>query len=89
MFLSKNEIWTVGLDEGAKPAQLIHAKGQAGDLRWSPDGAKLAFVTNRGDHAFVGVYDFTTKSLLYLDPSVDRDSDPVWSPDGKQVAFIR
>jgi dipeptidyl aminopeptidase/acylaminoacyl peptidase len=89
IFLRKNEIWSVGLEENAKPAQLIHTKGLAGELRWSPDGSKLAFVTNRTDHAFVGVYDFNAKSLQYLDASVDRDSNPVWSHDGKQVAFIR
>jgi dipeptidyl aminopeptidase/acylaminoacyl peptidase len=89
IFLRKNEIWSVGLEDNAKPEQLIHAKGLAGELRWSPDGSKLAFVTNRNEHAFIGVYDFTAKSLLYLDPSVDRDSNPVWSQDGKQVAFIR
>jgi dipeptidyl aminopeptidase/acylaminoacyl peptidase len=89
IFLRKNEIWSVSLEENAKPAQLIHAKGQANELRWSPVGSKLAFVTNRSEHAFVGVYDFNAKSLLYLDPSVDRDSNPVWSHDGKQVAFIR
>jgi len=89
VFLRKNEIWSVGIDGNAKPEQLIHAKGRADELRWSPDGSKLAFVTNRSEHAFVGVYDFNAKTLLYVDPSVDRDSNPVWSRDGKQVAFIR
>ncbi|HYL74965.1 MAG TPA: prolyl oligopeptidase family serine peptidase [Bryobacteraceae bacterium] len=88
-FLKKGEIWSAGLEDGAKPAQLIHAKGQAGELRWSPDGALLAFVSTRTDHAFIGVYNFAAKSLQYLDPSTDRDSNPVWSPDSKQVAFTR
>jgi dipeptidyl aminopeptidase/acylaminoacyl peptidase len=89
VFLRKDEIWTVGLEESAKASQLIHAKGQASDLRWSPDGSKLAYVSTRGDHSFIGVYNFGAQSITYLDPSVDRDSEPVWSPDSKQMAFIR
>jgi dipeptidyl aminopeptidase/acylaminoacyl peptidase len=89
VFLRKNEIWSCGLEDGAKPVQLIHAKGQAGELHWSPDGSQLSFVSSRTDHAFIGVYNASAKTLIYLDPSVDRDSNPVWSPDGKQIAFIR
>lgn len=89
VFLLKDEIWSLSLEEGAKPSQLIHSKGQATQLRWSPDGSKLAWVSTRRDHSFIGVYNFTAKSMTYLDPSVDRDSEPVWSPDSKQVAFIR
>src|SRR5207245_8074134 len=59
------------------------------EIEWSPDGAKLAFVSERVNHSFISVYDFAAKSLTYLDPSVDRDRSPVWSPDGKQIAFIR
>ncbi len=89
VFLRKDEIWSIGLDDGAKPAQLIHAKGQASQLRWSPDASKLAFVSTRGDHSFIAVYNVSEQSMLYLDPSVDRDSEAVWSPDSKQLAFIR
>jgi dipeptidyl aminopeptidase/acylaminoacyl peptidase len=72
-----------------KPTQLIHAKGNASELRWSPDGSRIAFITNRTDHALVSLYDFPSKTLRYLDASVDHDGNLVWSPDGKQVAFIR
>jgi dipeptidyl aminopeptidase/acylaminoacyl peptidase len=90
VFLRKDEIWSHFLDvTDARAFQLIHAKGQARDLRWSPDGSKLAYVTTRGDHSFIAVYNFNAKSITYLDPSVDRDSEPVWSPDSKQIAFIR
>ncbi|MGA2880235.1 MAG: prolyl oligopeptidase family serine peptidase [Bryobacteraceae bacterium] len=89
VFLRKDEIWSVALDGSATPSQLIHAKGQASQLRWSPDGSRLAFVSTRGDHSFITVYSVAAQSITYLDPSVDRDSQPVWSPDGKQLAFIR
>jgi len=88
-FLLKTQIWLTKLDGSGKPEQLIHANGELFTLRWSPDGSKLAFVSRRGDHGFVGVYDFAQKSLVYLDPSVDSDFEPAWSPDGKQIAFIR
>jgi dipeptidyl aminopeptidase/acylaminoacyl peptidase len=56
---------------------------------WSPDSRRIAFVSDRQDHAFVGVYEVAARRVTYLAPSVDRDSSPTWSPDSKQIAFIR
>ncbi len=89
VWIANGQVWSTSLDASAKPAQLIHARGTASDIVWSPDGSRLAFVSNRGDHALIAVYDVREKSLRFLDPSVDTDRSPVWSPDGKQLAFLR
>jgi dipeptidyl aminopeptidase/acylaminoacyl peptidase len=88
-YIFKDQVWLVKLASGAKPEQLIHDKGKCDSLDWSPDGSSLAFVSRRGDHSFVGVYNASSKGLNYLDPTVDHDSGPAWSPDGRQIAFLR
>jgi len=88
-YVFKDQVWLVKLAQGTKPEQLIHDKGKDSSLRWSPDGSHLAFVSRRGDHSFVVVYNVEGKSLVYLDPSVDQDSAPVWSLDSRQIAFLR
>jgi dipeptidyl aminopeptidase/acylaminoacyl peptidase len=71
------------------PQPLMDAHGSASALRPSPDGLRLAFVSSRGDHSFIGVFTFATKTLIYVDPGTGLDHDPVWSNDSKRIAFIR
>jgi dipeptidyl aminopeptidase/acylaminoacyl peptidase len=87
-FIYKSQVWLGRIEGSEKSVQLIHSKGESESLRWSPDGSRLAFVSRRGDHSLIGVYDFGSKAVRYLDPNVDRDFAPVWSPDSKQIAFI-
>ncbi|HUU37884.1 MAG TPA: prolyl oligopeptidase family serine peptidase [Candidatus Desulfaltia sp.] len=75
--------------EAPAPELLFKAAGRNGSPRWSPDGTRVAFVTNREDHSFVGVYDLKKNTITWMAPGVDRDSDPAWSPDGGQIAFCR
>jgi dipeptidyl aminopeptidase/acylaminoacyl peptidase len=89
VYLSRGQVWTTNVSGTAKPSQLFTIRGSAQALRWSPDGSKLAFVSARGDHSFVGVYDLAAKTMRYLDPSIDLDNNPTWSPDGTRIVFTR
>jgi dipeptidyl aminopeptidase/acylaminoacyl peptidase len=68
---------------------LFRAFGRNGNFVWSPDSRKIAFVSDRTDHSFIGIYDHTNRTITYINPGVDRDTSPTWLPDSKKIAFIR
>jgi len=92
-YVSHGQLWSIRLDDradpAAKPEQLLQTRGSSGQLRWSPNGAYLAFVSDRSDHSFIAVYTVATGTVIYLDPSTDLDAQPTWSPDSTRVAFLR
>lgn len=87
-YTKEQHVWTAPVGEG-KPERLFFDRGKNGELRWSPDGSRLAFVSDRGDHSFVGIFTAKNMPLVYLAPSTGRDLSPRWSPDGTRVAFVR
>ena len=89
VFVKDRGIWSVPLDGSTPAKRLFYARGDCNAPEWSHDGAKLAFVSNRGDHSFVGIYTNDSTPIVYIAPSTSRDSSPRWSPDGKRIAFVR
>lgn len=88
VFLRKGAVWTMKAD-GSEAKQLFADRGEDTSPTLSPDGKRLAFISNRGDHAFIGIAEGADNPLRFLSPSTGTDAAPIWSPDGTKLAFVR
>lgn len=88
-FIKGGQAYIVAIDGSAPARVLFSIKGTSSSLEWSPDGSKLAFVSDRSGHSFIGVYTSATTPVQWISPGFSQDNSPRWSPDGSQIAFIR
>ena len=88
-YLKKGQVWCLEINNQKEKGKEFQIRGSASSLRWSSDSKKLAFVSNRGDHSFIGVYNFNDKKITYLSPSLEKDTSPVWSKDNNRIAYIK
>ena len=80
------EIWLWERGSGAR--RLAAVTGEVQRLTWSPDGTRLLFADDRGDHGLIGLLDIATGKPAWLPPGLGYAVEPVFSPDGRQVSFI-
>lgn len=89
VFERARQLWSIAIDGSSPAKKLFDQRGSAGDAQFSPDGSRLAFVSGRGDHAFIGIFTDEATPILYVAPRTSRDGSPRWSGDGRQIAFVR
>ncbi len=81
-----SEIWTMRID-GSRLRQMTFGRHEDSSPVFSPDGARLIFVSDRGagsEQLFVMALDGGEARQLTSFPL--GLSDPVWSPDGRWIA---
>ena len=81
-------IWMVRADGSAPAKRLTSGRKRDVAPRWSPDGARLAFVSNREERPQLWSIDPTGGEPERLAETKSAVGAFSWSPDGRRIAFL-
>ena len=84
----RSAIWLAAVDGSSPPRQLTAGKKADGMPRWSPDGTRIAFTSNRdSDRKQLYVLPLDGGEPLCLTELKEDVERPAWSPDNSRIAF--
>jgi dipeptidyl aminopeptidase/acylaminoacyl peptidase len=91
----RTHLWVVDASTGRSTQITSGDDWNDTDPQWSPDGRRIAFVSNRTGKAFdenrntdVWVVDAAGGSPVKISDHDEADTSPRWSPDGRTIAFL-
>jgi len=73
--------------DGSDPTRLTSNESNDTLPAWSPDGRKIAFVSDRDGNREIYVMNADGNEQINLTRNPADDWTPTWSPDGKYIAF--
>ena len=84
---TRSAIWLVDINTGAQ-TPLVSTPGTQSALAWSPDGKRLAYVSNAGkERPQLLVRWMATGETARIAELTDAPQELTWSPDGRFIAF--
>ncbi|MFO8060681.1 MAG: S9 family peptidase [Bacillota bacterium] len=84
---TRTEIWTVSVREGT-PRRLTTGGKMNAMPRWSPDGLRVAFISDRTGKKQIHIIDPRGGEAAPVATEEEPLSAPEWSPDGGRIAFV-
>ena len=86
VFVSGGDIWTVSASGGTASILVSHPATESRP-KFSPDGKRLAFVSNRTGNGDIYVLNLETNDLSRITYDDSLDNLDAWSRDGKWLYF--
>jgi len=76
--------------DGSDQRNLTRNPAPDGGAAWSPDGRRIAFVSDRdgANNSEIYVMDADGSRQTRLTTAARGDTHPTWSPDGRRIAFV-